>query len=376
MLGLGGEMTIPEITEESVLKAIAEFDKIGRTEFLAKYGFKKALDFFVIHKGRYYDSKALAGAAHGYLGRSKNPLPKEVFSGGEASVRAFLQDKLGFVMTGKDTKPFIGAAPGEVLSNAEVSRRFKVGNMGGMRRNKAARHLMLISDPFKGLYQDRWKGKVLHYTGEGKKGDQPLTKQNKNLFHSRTSGEVIHLFEVIEPKEYTYVGEVELITDPYQETQPDDDGKPRSVWMFPIKAKEGGYLPTPTQQQVDKVEKKKERKVSRLSDEELEKRAKAAKGKPSKRTVTNEQIARDPTVVEYVKRMADGNCDLCREPAPFITKKKVPYLECHHIKQLAKDGEDAISNAVALCPNCHRKMHSLNDKKDIAALKRRVAERD
>ena len=36
------------------------------------------------------------------------------------------------------------------------------------------------------------------------------------------------------------------------------------------------------------------------------------------------------------------------------------YLEVHHIDQLAKGGADTVENAVALCPNCHRKMHSLN----------------
>ena len=30
-----------------------------------------------------------------------------------------------------------------------------------------------------------------------------------------------------------------------------------------------------------------------------------------------------------------------------------PYLEVHHIIQLAKGGPDTIKNAVALCPNCH-----------------------
>ena len=43
-------------------------------------------------------------------------------------------------------------------------------------------------------------------------------------------------------------------------------------------------------------------------------------------------------------------------------------MEVHHIKQLAKGGEDTLRNAVALCPNCHRKMHSLNKKADVKKL--------
>ena len=35
----------------SVLKAVAEFDLLGRTTFLEKYGYGKALSFMLIHNG-------------------------------------------------------------------------------------------------------------------------------------------------------------------------------------------------------------------------------------------------------------------------------------------------------------------------------------
>ena len=40
-----------------------------------------------------------------------------------------------------------------------------------------------------------------------------------------------------------------------------------------------------------------------------------------------------------------------------LLKDNSPFLEAHHIKQLAKGGLDTISNAVAVCPNCHRELH-------------------
>ena len=52
-----------------------------------------------------------------------------------------------------------------------------------------------------------------------------------------------------------------------------------------------------------------------------------------------------------------------------VHKKGDPYLETHHIEWLSKGGEDTIDNTVALCPNCHRRMHSLNSKKDVEKLK-------
>ncbi|WP_223111555.1 HNH endonuclease [Billgrantia pellis] len=40
---------------------------------------------------------------------------------------------------------------------------------------------------------------------------------------------------------------------------------------------------------------------------------------------------------------------------------------------LAKGGEDTIENTVALCPNCHRKMHALGLEADILRLKKIAA---
>ena len=125
---------------------------------------------------------------------------------------------------------------GAVVSNAVLTEAFKVGNMGGMRRSKATGTLVLISDNTKGLYNDTWHEGILRYTGMGKIGDQTLEgNQNKTLAESNTNGIEVHLFEVDEPGKYSYSGVVELAGEPYQEEQPDDNGKPRKVWMFPLR---------------------------------------------------------------------------------------------------------------------------------------------
>ena len=127
---------------------------------------------------------------------------------------------------------------GAVVSNAVMTEAFKVGNMGGMRRSKTTGTLVLISDNTKGLYSDKWNDGVLHYTGMGKIGDQAIDKtQNRTLAESKSNGVEVHLFEVDSPGKYTYSGVVELAGKPYQETQPDDNGNSRKVWMFPLKKK-------------------------------------------------------------------------------------------------------------------------------------------
>jgi len=61
-------------------------------------------------------------------------------------------------------------------------------------------------------------------------------------------------------------------------------------------------------------------------------------------------------------------CDLCTKPAPFNGKNGSPYLETHHVIMLSLRGPDTIYNTVALCPNCHRKMHVVENKIDKAKL--------
>lgn len=116
----------------------------------------------------------------------------------------------------------------------------------------------------------------------------------------------------------------------------------------------------------------KSRPASELSDSELRALAKA-KGTKSPRVSTSETTVRERhwAIAEYAKRMAKGHCDLCTLPAPFSVNG-IPYLECHHILPLAEGGPDEIENAVALCPNCHRKMHQLAGKSDIKKLRERV----
>lgn len=92
---------------------------------------------------------------------------------------------------------------------------------------------------------------------------------------------------------------------------------------------------------------------------------------PKKKSVTVQQVARDPYIAEYAKRRANGMCQLCMKPAPFNKANGNPYLESHHIIWLSEGGEDSIENTVALCPNCHRKMHIVNLPEDVQRLKER-----
>ena len=111
---------------------------------------------------------------------------------------------------------------------------------------------------------------------------------------------------------------------------------------------------------------------TRMSDNDLRQKAVAAPVKPKATTTVGVVYARNRYVAELAKRRARGKCELCRKPAPFTNASDEPYLESHHIVWLAHGGLDSPENTVAICPNCHRKMHVVNDPKDIRKLQRRA----
>jgi 5-methylcytosine-specific restriction enzyme A len=262
---------------------------------------------------------------------------------------------------------------GDTVTNDNIRASFQCGNMGGMRRSHTTNTLVIISDHTKGLYEDKWFGDELHYTGMGKSGDQALDfMQNKTLAESNSNGVDVHLFEALLPSEYIYRGQVYLYGNPYQETQPGEDGTNRRVWMFPVKLKVSFQ---PLDNIVfEKYKQAKQKKARKLSDAELRKRAQQGGGqKVSRREVTSANYVRDEYVAEYSKRRAGGFCQLCNNPAPFKDNNGKPYLECHHIQWLSKDGTDTIDNTVALCPNCHKKMHIIDLDSDKVILMQKAS---
>lgn len=103
-----------------------------------------------------------------------------------------------------------------------------------------------------------------------------------------------------------------------------------------------------------------------LSDEELIDKIDNPTQKLNKSEITT--YDRNYYIKEHALRKAKGICQLCDQKAPFKTKYGRPYLEVHHIVWLSKGGFDSPENVTALCPNCHRRMHILDNQCDIDKL--------
>lgn len=86
---------------------------------------------------------------------------------------------------------------------------------------------------------------------------------------------------------------------------------------------------------------------------------------PELTTTTTTTYVRDPAVKAWILKHSNGICEGCKAPSPFLGQDGLPYLEVHHVMPLSCHGSDTVSNAVALCPNCHRRCHYALDRDEF-----------
>lgn len=265
---------------------------------------------------------------------------------------------------------------GKIISNNELVQIFRCGNMGGMRRSNAYGVLVIISDQTKMFYKDEWKNDILYYTGMGKKGNQVLKgNQNKTLYESNTNGIEIHLFEVLQKKEYTYRGIAYLAEKPFMTEQNDFEGKNRDVWIFPLKLeKKRIYASKDTVRseiniQLDNL----------LIDKELNegsfkihpfsgyKRKPVKKKKPKKKNSYNVYF-RDKKISLNALSQAEYKCEIDIEHRLFVRKNaNIFYTEPHHLVPMEYSDQfdvslDVEENIVSLCSHCHNEIHYGRDR--------------
>ena len=240
-------MTLADLTDpNAVLASIEECDQLGRTGFLAKYGFREARDYFLEFDGRRYDSKAIVGAAHGK--QHGTPLTWDEFSGGGRTVAPKLAE-LGFyvVVASTDWSVPIGA----ITTRTEVADEYGGSIRSGIETPKSSANVLLYSDPIvgadHGYVYDGWdpdEAGVFFYTGEGKSGDQELKVGNRAILEHASADKVLRLFEAVDKgqqaggKRQRYIGAFRIDSaDPYrQEPAMGDDGNLRKVLVFRLLA--------------------------------------------------------------------------------------------------------------------------------------------
>lgn len=263
----------------------------------------------------------------------------------------------------KNRKTIKDLVIGEALTTGELMVIFGVKYRGSLRKSNANNLVVIISDRKKG-YNRIDKNNVIHYLAAK---NNFLYRENKSVFNYKQNGTKLYMFETYGNNQYYYFGEVEFADKPFFNSNNEAifpfklKGQQQTILDkyecgIPLNFNDYWCLKLITKATIDKA-------INLPIIESCKVKGKARATSSSER---------EKCVVSYVKHRASGVCDLCGKKAPFISKEGVPFLECHHIIQIADDGPDRVYNAVALCPNCHRKMHNLKLESDKVSLINKV----
>lgn len=199
-------------------------------------------------------------------------------------------------------------------------------------------------------YTDRLREDgVFEYYGEGQVGAMELIRGNRSIAEHSAGGKALLLFRKISRDgSLRFEGEwvcENVVTRP----APDRTGAMRSALVFELRPIEN----------VAEVEDAAPTPAEAASLEDLRSAALAAAGIGRSAGVSSRNVyARSRDVRAYVLRRANGQCEGCASPAPFLRADGSPYLEPHHIRRVSDGGPDDIHFVIALCPNCHRRVHA------------------
>ncbi|WP_199741886.1 hypothetical protein [Corallococcus sp. CA047B] len=243
-------MALQELTSrEAVLAAVTAYRELGRKAFLKKYGFGPAHSYFLKYEDALYDSKAIVGVAMGFQHPDRGPLTSADFRGGDAAVKAKLEE-LGFtveVHKGQADAQTSSELPrldeGRVYSWGELGELFHCApeyfsSVGGMASRPEMEALLLITHigGAKSFdYEDYWDGDELIYTGRGQLGDQRMNGQNNLLASNRYTNFV---FEGAATRHLRFLG-IARSTQHWWSTGPDGNGAERRIIRFRLSFSDG-----------------------------------------------------------------------------------------------------------------------------------------
>ena len=232
----------------------------------------------------------------------------------------------------------------------DVHSRFGGQQQGGI-VTPSEHALVIIITGEEGLehgYGDRYRSDgVFEYFGEGQLGDMQLIRGNRAIAEHSSAGKSLLLFRKT-PEGVRFEGE--MVCEGYHlEKAADREGKQRDAIVFELRSL-GAIAEHSDSENVAADAPLSELRARAIA-------ASAAAAKPA--TVGTKNVyERSRDVRRYVLARSKGRCEGCSVPAPFPRPDGSPYLEPHHLKRLSDGGPDHPAHVIALCPNCHRRVHA------------------
>lgn len=381
----GSVARLSDLTESTAVEgAISEFRRLGRGEFLDRYGFGESRDYFILDDGDLIDSKPVVAAALALQHPAAERLGPDDFTGGITGAVRVLQS-LGFtVVTRAQLKPPLRGA--RYRDRAAVRAAFGGDMMAGPIRFPGEDIVNLFSDA-SGPYADESPSltETFGYRGQGQVGDQRVDyRANRLIEEARTSGTPARFWHRPKGGEFTFECWVVVENRVWVEGVGTDGQERLEIdWrLTPVPSTDPEEWPEPARLA---------RTVTPLTREEV---AGAAEVSPSptygdlvRRLADLERAAGPQTVSriayqrQYAARRAvlirsAGQCESerCTGMPAEPNRKGMPILDVDHIVELSQGGADHPLNMVALCPNCHaaktRGQHAKRWEKEL----RRIAQ--
>ncbi|MFH8294783.1 HNH endonuclease [Streptomyces sp. NPDC018059] len=376
-------MALSDIGRPEVLRAVEEFDGLGRDAFLRRYRFQASRTYLLVVDGQHYDSKAVVGAAHGYLA-DQRPLTASEFSGGRDHAVKLL-GALGFQVVSQEsatdgvaddlvrriarlrvahtrTGPLLyqpitllwavgRALRGEPRTLPWGETSVALGGLleeFGLRGERARPGYPVLALHHAGLWTlQGHDGPVPHAHGDASvprrwfAAQQPAGGLARPLHDlMRTSGQArVEVIQTITDRFFEGLDEVPLLeaVGLYDDSVAAD---------FPCGPQDAPPPPAMADQASLAA------RYDRLC-------AVVERREESRRGRRRERLTRDPIRSGSARRAvllrSAGRCEnpACGGQPDDVTDAGDPILEVDHIMEIASDGRDHPSQMIALCPNCH-----------------------
>ncbi|WP_454877419.1 HNH endonuclease [Serratia inhibens] len=348
-------------SKEAVLKAIEEYKLLGCDALLEKYNVKRIKKCVLRYNNENYDIRVIAAAA--YIYQFGKPLEKiSSNSGSKIAIQAL--KNLGFDIV-ETPHPIEHLVKGKLYTRKELIDLYGGQLQGGIWTPTEFPVIFIFTGESGEAYgyKDGWSADgSFSYTGEGQKDDMKFIRGNKAIRDHKENGEDIFLFEDNKKdKGVRFVGMFECDTWDYIDCLDYKKDKMRKGIVFNL-------FPVSSAREVDNDIDTSEVAPKKETLEQL--RAKAIKssmmtGQRQQGDSKKSWFKRSEDVKKYVLQRANGICESCDQPAPFKKNNGEPYLEPHHTKRLADEGPDHPQWVGAICPTCHRRIHSGVDGMDV-----------
>jgi len=347
---------LQDISASNINEAIAEFDQLGREEFLSKYQFGSARSCYLTKDGRSYDSKAIVGAAHAFAMPDLGVLAAADFSGGHATVQVLLE-RLGFEVVadtmeasqgvgglGSSKRPnaVFGSVTGvstgtefpsrRTLYDSGVHRALQSGIVGGQTTGAES---IVVSG---GYGDDEDFGTEIIYTGQG--GNDPSSGEQvaDQVFELGNRALAVNADEGISVRVIRGAGG-------------DPAFSPTSGYRYDGLFSVDSYWRalSPSGYQICRY-----RLIAQSSYPIAAPPGPLPDGtlSPARIETTTQRIVRNSAVSSAVKALHHHRCQVCDI---VVRTPSGPYAEGAHIRPLGRphDGPDSPGNILCLCPTDH-----------------------